>query len=1089
MNATYHKPPPTVSAFAALLALGLTASAGTYSQNFDDFDDFETDLDDGSVMSGTANIVDNQLELTADGVAGGFASFSVPGIENSSFGWTATFDLTISDSEGDNDPADGLSFNYGNAALGELGSAEEGMAGIASVTENISFEIDTWMNLDAEQGVNIAQKIGGIDSDLEFTNGPILEDGTEVSGEVVVTYDPESGVSFSTTGLLTNAEFEMVDTEFVGDDNYTFIFSARVGGANETVLIDNLVIETVTPADTDGDGLTDSYENANMLDPNDNGENPNNAGVVGDPNQGAAGDPDMDNLTNTQERDLGTDPQKADSDADGLNDDVENNSGTWGGLMATGTDPLDSDSDNDKLLDGVENPDLAYDPANPATQPGTDPNIADSDGDFLKDGDEVIQGRNPTVAEPIEAGYVQNFDGFDDFETELGDGSVMAGTATIVDDKLELTADGVAGGFASFSIPPIADSSLGWTATFELTISDSEGDNEPADGLSFNYGNATLGELGSAEEGMAGIASVTENISFEIDTWMNLDAEQGVNIAEKVSGVDTNLEFTNGPILLDGTEVTGIVEIVYDPDSGVSFSTTGLMTNADFELVPTTFEGDDDYTFVLSARVGGANETVLIDNLVIVIVPPVDADGDGLADAYEIANMLDPNDNGENPNNNGVEGDPNNGAAGDPDMDNLTNIQERDLGTDPQKADSDGDGLNDNVENNTGTWVGIMATGTDPRNTDSDSDSLSDGVENPDLPYDPANPTTQPGTDPNIADTDGDTVSDGTEILLGRDPTVRQAILAGYFQDFDGFADGTTDVGDGSVFAGTARVIGGQLELTRNDVAGGFGSFTIPGFANTQEGWTATFDLTISDGAGANEPADGMSFNYGNFELGELGSAEEGMAGIEAVTENISFEIDTWMNLDAEQGVNIAEKVDGLDTDLAFNNGPILEDGTEVSGPVVIVYDPIVGLSFTTDGLLTNTNEDFMEVETTFVGDEAYNFGISARVGGANETLLIDNLRISIGGPSENFRIVSIERVIVPGVDPAPDTASVTLTWNSRDGKVYTVFAGNGEADDDGLVLDDELDDGVESGGEITSFTESGIPLGTAVRYYRILEQ
>ncbi|MDA0813211.1 MAG: hypothetical protein O3C21_12595, partial [Verrucomicrobia bacterium] len=153
--------------------------------------------------------------------------------------------------------------------------------------------------------------------------------------------------------------------------------------------------------------------------------------------------------------------------------------------------------------------------------------------------------------------YSQNFDGFANDTTDLGDGTVMSGTAKIVDGKLQLTEDGVAGGFASFSIPPIADSSSGWTATFDLTIFDSPGANEPADGMSFNYGNAALGELGSAEEGMAGIASVTENISFEIDTWMNLDAEQGVNIAEKVDSADNNLEFTNGPILLDGTEVSG----------------------------------------------------------------------------------------------------------------------------------------------------------------------------------------------------------------------------------------------------------------------------------------------------------------------------------------------------------------------------------------------------------------------------------------------------------------------------------------------------------------------------------------------------
>ena len=41
------------------------------------------------------------------------------------------------------------------------------------------------------------------------------------------------------------------------------------------------------------------------------------------------------------------------------------------------------------------------------------------------------------------------------------------------------------------------------------------------------------------------------------------------------------------------------------------------MTNADFEGTATDFEGNDDYPFIFSARVGGANETLTIDNLVI----------------------------------------------------------------------------------------------------------------------------------------------------------------------------------------------------------------------------------------------------------------------------------------------------------------------------------------------------------------------------------------------------------------------------------------------------------------------------------------
>lgn len=239
-----------LSAFVALsmLALPGTSSADIYSQNFDGFADGTTDLGDGSVMAGTANVQGGQLELTRDGVAGGFASFSVPPLANSSLGWTATFDLTIIDGEGAEEPADGMSFNYGNAALGTLGAAEEGM-GVADASENLSFEIDTWMNLDAEQGVNISGNAAGADvGELAFLNGSILSDGTEVGGKVTASWSPDTGATFETNGLLTNAggpDFTDVATTFTPDDAFTFIMSGRVGGANETKLIDNLVISTV----------------------------------------------------------------------------------------------------------------------------------------------------------------------------------------------------------------------------------------------------------------------------------------------------------------------------------------------------------------------------------------------------------------------------------------------------------------------------------------------------------------------------------------------------------------------------------------------------------------------------------------------------------------------------------------------------------------------------------------------------------------------------------------------------------------------------------------------------------------------------
>lgn len=137
-----------------------------------------------------------------------------------------------------------------------------------------------------------------------------------------------------------------------------------------------------------------------------------------------------------------------------------------------------------------------------------------------------------------------------------------------------------------------------------------------------------------------------------------------------------------------------------------------------------------------------------------------DSDSDDLPDGYEILNNLDPNLNSGN-----------DGANGDPDLDTLDNITEFGLGTHPNKDDTDEDGYKDSAENNSGFWFNKTSTGTDPLNPDTDGDGIKDGLETPDLPFDAANPTTQPGTDPNFWDTDEDGAGDNTEITNGTDPT------------------------------------------------------------------------------------------------------------------------------------------------------------------------------------------------------------------------------------------------------------------------------------------------------------------------------
>ena len=82
--------------------------------------------------------------------------------------------------------------------------------------------------------------------------------------------------------------------------------------------------------------------------------------------------------------------------------------------------------------------------------------------------------------------------------------------------------------------------------------------------------------------------------------------------------------------------------------------------------------------------------------------------------------------------------------------------------------DTDGDGIGDNAETNTGIYLSPTDTGTDPENADSDGDGLSDSSETNTGSYASSVDT---GTDPGNADTDGDGINDGDEYNAGSDPT------------------------------------------------------------------------------------------------------------------------------------------------------------------------------------------------------------------------------------------------------------------------------------------------------------------------------
>jgi hypothetical protein len=163
----------------------------------------------------------------------------------------------------------------------------------------------------------------------------------------------------------------VVDDNPKGGENFT--------AEGEQVFLNTVNLLTNTGADSDLDGLTDSWELIYFQDLSASG----------------SGDPDGDGLNNQTEFTRRTNPTATDSDADGLGDAVETDTGTYVSAVNTGTKPTVPDTDGDGLNDGVENNTGTY--AGPAST-GSNPLLPDTDTDTLPDGWEVRYDLSPVSA-------------------------------------------------------------------------------------------------------------------------------------------------------------------------------------------------------------------------------------------------------------------------------------------------------------------------------------------------------------------------------------------------------------------------------------------------------------------------------------------------------------------------------------------------------------------------------------------------------------------------------------------------------------------------------------------------------------------
>jgi alpha-galactosidase len=300
--------------------------------------------------------------------------------------------------------------------------------------------------------------------------------------------------------------------------------------------------------------------------------------------------------------------------------------------------------------------------------------------------------------------------------------------------------------------------------------------------------------------GTSGLGNATVALVGTSDRIFHIDFQHPLNptpdIGTEVPAGDFTLSWTN-PSPTTGSDVW--VDLWFGTNPGALAKVATAQQN--LSSFPVNLPGASTYYWRVDSYLDGAPTGTPLQSTVFSFVV-FDSDGDGFPDSYELlhtnppsATALNRGDdrdqdnltnwseyaNGTNPS------DPDGDNDGLLDGNNVTVVgadprhaawaaagirftdqgedrsfrSELAIGTDPLKPDTDGDGLSDSVETNTGTWAGTANSGTHPLKADTDADGLKDGVETQTGTYLSA---TQTGTHPLLADTDGDGAGDWYEV-------------------------------------------------------------------------------------------------------------------------------------------------------------------------------------------------------------------------------------------------------------------------------------------------------------------------------------
>ncbi len=852
-------------------------------------------------------------------------------------------------------------------------------------------------------------------------------------------------------GMTTHAGAQPIDV--VG-------FTSTTGGTGRISNFQLSVASTPDP-DADGDGLPDAWELAHTTPPSATAMNPSD-----DLENGGAGD----GLLNLQEYQSGTDPNNPDSDGDLLADGLEK----AGVGLRPPTNPARADTDGDGLNDKAESNTGFF---LSAADTGSNPTKSDTDGDGSKDGMEVDAGKNPndplsrlirimSVGDSITAGYTDN--------PSWANHPFMFGYRGPLFTRL--TTAGYPFQFVGSSPEPwdgtSGDPTRGGIYTPALDLRTFDQDHHRG------YGGHTIAQV---QSGIAG--------------WITTDNPDVILLLIGINGIGTG-----SPAALN-TLVSTIVTAAPNAHLIVAQITPRNIYNADLwnynvyirdTLVP-TFAGNgakvttvDLYSLfltnpadpttiapgVLANNINHPNNT-LYDAMagtwfagIEALGPKDDADSDGLPDSYELVHTTPPSATALVPS-----ADLENGGTGD----GLTNLQEYRNGTDPNDADTDNDSLPDGAEL---SGAGARPP-TSPLLFDTDADTLSDGVETHTGVF---VSLTNTGTNPTKKDTDGDGTEDAPEIADPfTDPNDANDYppvpLAGLWRFEGDAADSSSNGNHGALTNGAtlgndtpAALAGGRslclIGASQQHVLVPHSATLDMTARMTVAAWVKTTG-TSWDGIMAKNPSNGSTTNHaGNYELRIANSTRRVNFGYQRGGTNDTTQAATAGTVADNTWTHFAMTVDG--TNAKFYRNGVLEETLPMAA----------GFGATnTSPIYIGTRADFF---TSFDG-------------------CLDDVALFSGvlGPAQIAKIMSgdfgdfgVHEVPFDftGILVNPAVPSVTLTFNSRPGRTYSVDYSTALAPAGQPGGWTELTDAHASQGSSTTYLDT-VAAGTGPRvFYRVRE-